>query len=77
MKKQKHVSGFYFGKAEYRIEDKSGNSLLVKINYRKRNYDLVVLRKNGKGLSVLKNKASSIAKDLLKRKSKVNFAKNN
>ena len=77
MKKQKHIGGFYFGKAEYRLEDNVGNILVMKINYRENIYGLEVLQKNGKGLSELKKEAGVIADDLLKRKSQVNFARNN
>ena len=77
MNSSRNINGFFFGKAEYRLEDGIGNILLMKINYKDNDYDLVVVENKGKGLNRFKNEARSVARDLLKKKSKVNFARNN
>lgn len=77
MKKSKIISRFFFSKAEYCVGDIVGNNLLMKIDYENGAYDLVTLKKKNNRMRVLKIEAGRIATDLLKRKSKVNFATNN
>ena len=77
MKKSKNINGFYFGKAEYRIEDGGGNILIIDVNYKENKYRLKVQKANNGNMLTLKKEARLIAKDLLTRKSKVNFAGNN
>jgi len=58
------ISKFYIDKAKYRAEDDSGNVFLVEIDYWKNRFKA---SKSNKELE-------DIAKDLLRRKHKVNFA---
>lgn len=76
MKVFKHVKSFIFNKASYELSDGNGNEALVKIDYKNKEFEI-----NTNGLvngekAQLKREAVGIAKDLLKRKSGVNFAEN-
>ena len=77
MKNLKHITSFIFDKAQYCVGDRSGNKLMLKINYKDNGFNVVVLEKANLDIKILRKEAAEIATDLLKRKSKVNFAKRN
>ncbi len=75
--KCRNVKSILIERAQYRFSDNNGNRLLAKVDYENGRYDLVILKENNLRIVELKNEADRIAKDLIKRKSKVNFADNN
>jgi hypothetical protein len=77
MRKTKHIKSFLFDKAQYRVGDENGNELLMKVDYKNGKYALVDLEFSNEKMKSLKREAGEIATDLIKRKSKVNFAKKN
>lgn len=62
--KMKMTIKFYIDKAKYRAEDSSGKVILVNIDYWNNSFEL----------SGSNKRLERVAKDLLKRKHKVNFA---
>ena len=77
MKIGKNVTSFFFSKAEYYVGDENGNKVLIKVDYRNSKFAFRILQRRSVGIVVLKNEAGKFAQDLLKRKSKVNFAAKN
>ncbi len=72
MVKFNHAKTFFFDKARYLAGDSNGTQFILDINYRDNKFRLH--RKSGVNLR-LEQELSDFARDLLKRKHKVNFAK--
>lgn len=77
MRKLTYIKEFFFVKADYLLSDASGNRLLLSINYKYGDFRLDILEKKDGKVKLLKCEAGKIAGDLIKRKSRVNFAANN
>lgn len=73
--KKLNIEKLHFNKASYFIEDKSGNKLLLKINYWQNEFDFEIKTRKNDNIRLLEDKAKKLAFDLLKRKSRINFAK--
>jgi len=75
----KHIEKFMFEKAFYKLSDSSGNEILLTVRYSKRKAKVKVITVN-KGLGdyesvqKLKKEAILIARELIERKSGINFA---
>jgi len=72
--KTKYIKSFLFQKAQYRLEDKLGNTVILTINYWEGEYEVKTLLFIDDSIDKLNDEATGIAQDLLKRKHKVNFA---
>jgi len=75
MKRFVHTKSFLFDKAQYILSDGNGNKLLLLVDYKKNNHSSVPIKENGGGYLELQKEARRVARDLLLRKSKTNFAK--
>jgi hypothetical protein len=73
MKNFVHTKSFLFEKAQYVLGDGNGNKLMLTVDYKNNSYSDIFLKKNGGGYSEIQKEAEEIAKDLLKRKHKINF----
>lgn len=69
--KTKNIKEFYIGEANYFVHGDGGEKIILKLNYWENSY-----RIEGKSDIALVKEAENIAKDLLGRKSKYNFAEN-
>ncbi len=69
--KTKYIKKFIFNKAEYFVGDGNGEEIILSIDYFNNKFKVVEKTKSN---GDIKNEAEKIAKDLLKRKHKVNFA---
>jgi len=65
----------YINNASYFVEDRHGSRILVKVNYWDGKFSLRVENKKDDNIEELKKEAMALAKDLINRKSRVNFAK--
>lgn len=72
--KIKIIKKFVLDKASYKLEDNSGNRLLMRIDYWDGNFELKDEMVLNDKIIMLKNKASRIARKLLVKKHKINFA---
>ena len=70
----KAITTLYFNQASYFVGDNHGNELLLKINYYDNKFDLKKNKIKNGNISLLIKEAEEIARDLLKRKSRVNRA---
>lgn len=71
--KTKNVDSFYFNKASYFLGDVKGNRVLMKVNYNKNKFNVDILERKDDNIINLRHEADVIARDLLMRKSRVNF----
>jgi hypothetical protein len=74
LKKLIYTKSFVFEKARYVLSDGKGNRLLLTVDYKNNKHADVVIKKNGGGYMELQKEAGKVARDLLERKHKVNFA---
>lgn len=65
----------FINRASYFVEDSTGNSVKVLVNYWENKFGLRVLARKNDNIKLLKAEAREIAHDLLKRKSRINLAK--
>jgi len=70
-----YTKSFTFEKAQYRLSDNNGNDILLEVDYENNKYSNTALMNSNGGYGGLKKEAEKIAKDLLRRKHKVNFVK--
>ncbi len=75
--KYSSIHELYIGVAHYYLNDKSGNSLIMKVDYRSALYKITTICKNGVGYDQLVREASEMANDLLQRKSNINLITRN
>lgn len=72
MKNLKYTKTFIFDYAQYKLADRQGDQIILKIDYAKNKHAIKSLTKT---IHLrFRKEASKIARDLLKRKHKVNFA---
>lgn len=71
----KYIKKFIISYADYVLGDEDGNILFMKVDYEKRSFQIKIGKKNGEQSQLIKKEAEQIAKDLLKRKSGINFSK--
>ena len=75
MKRSKYIHKFFFNRASYTVGDDFGNSLVMDIDYKGDNFKITVLEsRDSYKIRKLKGDVCKVAKDLLIRKSGVNFA---
>lgn len=65
----------YINNASYFVEDKQGNKLLVEVNYWEGKFSLKLQNGKDDNIEELRKKAKALAKDLIRRKSRINLAK--
>lgn len=69
------MKNLYINKASYVTGDDNGNKVLLNVNYWEGKFGLEVITYKNDNIKVLQNDARELARDLIKRKSRVNFAK--
>ncbi len=71
MKELTHINMFLFDHAQYNLKDVFGNNILLKVDYKNNQYQIL---SDSSDISDLVNEEiSNFARDLLKRKSGKNF----
>ena len=72
MKQTKNIQEFIFGVAYYHINSRSGDTVILRVDYQNNTYSLK--NKSEPFSQKFQQEVSEIAKDLLERKHGVNFA---
>lgn len=70
--KTRFIKEFRFNQAEYYLSDTNGNKITLKIDYHNNKYQILSQKTNVD--SLVEHEIKSLAKDLLKRKHRKNFA---
>ena len=72
----KVIKRFLFDKAQYRLEDGWGNTILLAVDYKNGRFDLVNVTLGNIGIGDLRDEAGRVAHSLIKKKRGVNFSDN-
>lgn len=71
MEKFEKINAFFFDKAQYKVSDSFGNTVVLKVDYWNNSYELI-----GKLEKSAMEEINIFAKSILRRKHAVNFADN-